>query len=186
MLHRSEAEPEFAEHKKLVDQAILLLKMCDDSTLALRGMQLLSSLLEGRKRQNARNDKEHRTHPQEGQSLAWPLEDRQSIDAMWTSKQSYTGDEGFQPTASTVAFAEGTQLSSNPAPSFAGDAGVLDPLIPNSESDIVTDGSKFDTMTENGALPDGSWWMDLFSDYFPAESGFQNPCLIEDLFAQAP
>ena len=49
--HRPKAEPEFAEHMKFVDQAVALLSKYDDSTLAVRGVRLLSSLLEGATKQ---------------------------------------------------------------------------------------------------------------------------------------
>ena len=46
ILHRPRIESEFAEHKKLVDQAVALLGRYDDSTLAVRDVRVLSSLLE--------------------------------------------------------------------------------------------------------------------------------------------
>ena len=39
ILYSPKAEPEVAEHKKLVDQAIALLGRYDDSTLAVRGVR---------------------------------------------------------------------------------------------------------------------------------------------------
>jgi hypothetical protein len=45
MLHRTEVEPEFIDHRHLAEKAIHLLRKYDDSTLALRGVRLLSSLL---------------------------------------------------------------------------------------------------------------------------------------------
>lgn len=79
-------EPEFAEHKRLVDQAVAFLMRYEDSTSAVRGIRLLSSLLEGAAKQqpskhHARHDEENKAGPHEGNPLAWPLEYRQSIDA---------------------------------------------------------------------------------------------------------
>ena len=81
ILHRPRAEPEFAEHKKLVDQAITLLGRYDDSTLAVRGVRLLASLLEKATKQqpsrrHARHDKENNAYPHHSASWVWPLEDR--------------------------------------------------------------------------------------------------------------
>ena len=57
ILHRSDAEPEIAEHRKLVDQAVMLLRRYDDSTLASRGIRILSSLLEGTTKQQPSRDR---------------------------------------------------------------------------------------------------------------------------------
>ena len=193
ILHRAEAEPEFGEHKKLVDQAVLLLGRYDDSTLAVRGMRLLTSLLEGTtkqqpSKQRARYDKENKAHDHEGNPLAWPLEDRQSIDAMWASKQSTSADGVSQSTASTaISLPQGPQLRTAPPTSTAGDAGVFDaPLQDAEDFNFMNAGGSFGTVNGNGVLSDTSWWTDLFSDYFPAQSGFENPFLIEDLLTQAP
>ncbi|KAK9323687.1 hypothetical protein V1517DRAFT_88887 [Lipomyces orientalis] len=189
ILHRSQAEPEFAEHRKLVDQAVSLLGRYDDSTLALRGVRLLSSLLkDGRAKlqqpkHRACYDKENKAHSHEGEPLAWPLENRQSIDAVWTVKKSNSGDDGALSTASTaVPVQGGTQLRNTPSSPIAGDAVVLGVPVqyPNDFSLIDANGS-FGTTNDNGVLS-GMSWTDLFSDYFPAHSGFENAVLIEDLF----
>lgn len=192
ILHRSEAEPEFGEHKKLVDQAVLLLGRYDDSTLAVRGMRLLSSLLEGSRKQppfkhHAGHDRENKAYPHESKTLAWPLEDRQSIDAMWSSKQSNTANGRSQSTASTATSSQQeAQFRTTPATSIAGDAGVLDAPIQNAEDfNFMNPDSSFGTANENGVSSD-TWWTEIFNDYFPAQSGFENPFLIENLFPQAP
>ena len=177
--HRSKAEPEFAEHKNLIDHAITLLGRYDDSTLAVRGIRLLSSLLDGIAQQqpfrhHARHGKENEAYPHEGNPLAWPLEDRQSIDAIWASRQSSSADDSCQSTVSSRT-------------STAGDAGALE--VPTQNADCfngINGDASFGSVNDNGVLSDTSWWTDFFSDYFPAQSGFEDPFLFEELVAQAP
>ena len=135
ILHRPKAEPEFAEHKKLVTQAIAFLGRYDDSTLAVRGVRLLSSLLEGATKHqpsgpHARHDKDNNAYTHHSGSWAWPLEDRQNIDAR--------NDDG-----------------------------------------------SFNAINHDSVISDTSWWTGFFSDYFPAQSIFENRSFIEDLIPQA-
>lgn len=176
----------------MVDQAIVLLKRYDDSTLAMRGMRLLSSLLEGTTKQqlsehHARHNKENKAHPHEGNPSAWPLEDHRSIDAMWASKQSDSMDDSLQPSASTtISLQQGSQPRTTPATSISEDADVLNAPVQNTDDYAFTnaDGS-LGGLTDNDILSDTAWRPDLFSDYFPAQSAFENPFLIENLLAQA-
>ncbi|KAL8951981.1 MAG: hypothetical protein Q9222_002073 [Ikaeria aurantiellina] len=194
-LHRSEGEPEYAEHRNLVDRAVLLLKRYDDSTLALRGTRLLSSLLEGTTKQvasksHARLDHEVRVQNHDGPT-AWPLEDRQQIDAMWDRKQSEGERDGGLPSTPEAIASQPDSQSSDIVVSSRG--AVDDWAVPMQQpqalqtADGLDMGGECSNMTlTNDGLSDMSWWTDLFSDYFPAQSGFENPFLIEDLFPQAP
>ncbi|KAL8714643.1 MAG: hypothetical protein Q9220_001592 [cf. Caloplaca sp. 1 TL-2023] len=191
-LHRSELEPEYAEHRNLVDRAVLLLKRYDDSTLALRGTRLLSSLLEGTSKQlasksHARLDQESRA-PTHEDPTAWPLEDRQQIDAMWARKQS-EGEGGLPSTPAAIASQRDPQSCDVVV---SGGGAVDDWAVPLQHPQALQTtegldvGGSSSTGPPNDGLSDMSWWTDLFSDYFPAQSGFENPFLIEDLFPQAP
>lgn len=184
ILHRSEAEPEFADHTKLVDQAVVLLGRYDGSALATRGMRLLSSLLEGTTKQqplktHVRYDKEN---------MAWPLEDRQSIDAMWIDRQSATADERSQTTASTAPSSQqGCQFRNTPLRTVTENPDALDAPIQDAEDvNYMNPDGSFGAANDNGPLPDMTWSTDLIQDYFPAQSGFENPFLMEDLLTQAP
>ena len=133
VLHRSEAEPEFVEHRKLVDQAIGLLGRYDGSTMALRGIRLLSWLLrEGTTKQpppkhRARSDKESKAQSHEFDLLSWPLETAQSIDDVCGVKQSDSREDGSLPSEPTTVPAQrGVHLRNTLATSIARDADVLD------------------------------------------------------------
>ena len=177
----------------MVDQAVAFLKRYEDSTLAVRGMRLLYSLLERAVKQqpskhHAHHDKKTNAYPHKGNPLAWPLEDRQSIDAMCASRQPNSADDGSQSVVlPVISLQQGPQLRTMPARSFAGDAGGFDDPTQNADDfDLVNGNSSFDAVSKNGVISDASWWTDFFSDYFPAQSGFENPFLLEDLVNLAP
>lgn len=193
ILHRSKSESEGIEHKRLVDRAIALLKRNSDSTLAVRGIRLLSSLLEGTakkqsSKQHGRRDIEKKAYPHEGNPLAWPLEDHQSIDAMWASRQSNSAEHGPQMTASPAASAqEGPQLRSTLPTLIAGNCDALDIPIQNTgDFSLINADGNFGVVNDNGMLLDTSWWADLFSDYRPMQDGFNTPFFVEDLITRAP
>ena len=192
ILHRPKAEPEFAEHKKLVDQAIALLGRYDDSTLAVRGVRLLSSLLEGAtkcqpSRRHARHDKDNNACPHHSGSWAWPLEDRQSIDAMWALRQSDSVDDDLQSTVSPViSLQQERQSRATPATLLARDIGCHDVSTDTTNDlEVRNDDSSFNAPNHNSVISDTSWWTRYFSDYFPAQSIFENRSFIEDLIPQA-
>lgn len=185
ILHRADAEPESAEHRKLVNQAVMLLRRYDDSSLASRGIRILSSLLEGTTKQQpsrhrARHDK---APPQEGNPSAWPLEDRQSIDAMWASRKSNTTDDGsHSATSAATSTQQGPPWRMTPitsARSVAGDDGALVAPIQNMEQfDFMNVDGSLGTVNDDGMIPEMAWWTDLASEYFPSQSGFANPFLM--------
>lgn len=182
--HRSESESEFGDHRNLVDQVIFLLGRYDDSTLASRGIRLLSSLLkEGitkhqSPKRRARYDKDKKSLPHEGDPLAWPLEDRQSIDAICADKQPNNKDNNSLLSttvpAAISAPREINQSSNIPVGPTVRDPGVLD-IPPGQHLD-----NDIDFMNDDGNFVDMPW-TDLCSEIFPAQSGFENAFLIEDL-----
>ena len=181
------------EHKKLVDQAITLLERYNDSTLAARGIQLLSSLLEGTAKKqpskyHGRHDTKNKAYPHEGNPLAWPLEDNQSIDSMWASRQSNNAEDGSQLTVPlTSSSQQGPQLRTIPPISIAGNGDALDVPTQNAgDFNLINGDGNFGLVDDNGMLSDASWWTDLFSDYLPTQNGFNTPFLIEDLVTQTP
>lgn len=179
ILHRPRAEPEFAEHKKLVDQAVAFLGRYDDSTLAVRGVRLLSSLLEGATKQqpsrrHARHDREKNFYPHHSGTWAWPLEDRQNIDAMWTFRQSNTEDDDLQSTASPVISSEqGRRPRASSATSLEQEFAYHDvPTETKNDLEVVNGEGSFNAINNSSVVSDTSWWTSYFSDYFPAQSIF--------------
>ena len=192
ILHHRRAEPEFAEHKKLVDQAVAFLGRYDNSTLAVRGVKLLSSLLEGATKQqpsrrHARHDRENNTYPHHSGSWAWPLEDRQTIDAMLVFRQSNTDDDNLQSTVSPVICSErGRRSRASSATSLERDIACHDaPTETKNDLEVVNGEGSFNPVNNNSVLLDTSWWTSFFSDYFPVQSIFENRSVIEDFIPQA-
>lgn len=193
ILHRSKSETEFVEHKKLIDQAITLLETYNDSTLAVRGIRLLSSLLEGTAKKQPsqhhdRHDIENKAYLHEGNPLAWPLEDSQSIDAMWASRHSNNAEDGSQMTVPLATSSQqGPQPRSIPPTSFAGNNDALDVPTPIAgDFDLINGDGNFGPVDDNGMLSDTSWWTDLVSDYLLTQNDWHTPFLMEDLVTPAP
>ena len=204
ILHRPRAEPEFAEHKKLVDQAVALLRRYDDSTLAVHGVRLLSLLLEGAtKQQPAMRDARHDN--EKNGSWAWPLEDRQNIDAVWAFRQSNTKiNDHLQSTVSPVTpLVRGRRSRASSTSSSEPllhkrkkkktshltpfrDNGCHDvPTETNNDLKVLNGEGSFNAINDNSVVSDILWWTGFFSDYFPAQSIFENRSIIEDLITQA-
>lgn len=181
------------EHKKMIDQAITLLERYSDSTLAVRDIRLLSSLLEGTaKKQPSKHHDRHNTgnkaYPHEGNPLTWPLEDNQSIDAMCASRQFNNAEDGSQMTVSLATSSQqGPQPRIIPQSSIAGTNNALDiPTQNTGDFNLINDESYFGGVDDNSILSDTSWWTDLITDYLPIQKGFDTPFLVEDLITQAP
>ena len=130
----------------------------------------------------------NKIHPSEGSPLAWPLEDRQSIDAMWTSRQSNNAEDESQMTVPlTNSSQQGPQLRTIPPISVAENGDTLDvPTQIAGDFNLINGDGNFGVVDDNGMLLDTPWWTDLFSDYLPAQNGFNTPFLIEDFVTQAP
>ena len=170
-----------------------LLGTYEESTLASSGVRLLSSLLEAAIRQppfkpHSHSDKVNKAQPHGGHPLAWPLEDRESIDAMWASKQSNIAEDTSRPNASQVLPShEGSQQENTPGASNSGYPDICNaPMQGVAGLNVTSAEGSFGAGNEDSSLPDMAWWTDVFSDYFPTQSGFENPFVIEDLLYQAP
>lgn len=185
-MHRNESEPEHAEHRRLVDKVMAMLTSCKNSVLASRGHRLLSSMLrEGIKDSKEKNIPDDRKLPLqthgENESLSWPIENRETIDAMRSSGRTdeaavSAGQAGHptptsqrdlqspgqshtvvQPPASIV---EATNTQSMPGRSD------FDPLAPGAADDVLADAS----------------WTEMLSEFFPDHLGFGNALAFDDLF----
>jgi hypothetical protein len=189
ILHRAENESEFVEHRQLIEKAIHLLRKYDDSTLALRGIRLLSSLLtEATTKQKASKchahcNKTNRYRSSEDDPPTWP-ESRHRIEALLAVNESNASPDIPLSTASTAVSERAdnhTHIVSGG--SYFPDASIIDTALrsANDFDDLNAFGG-FSNANDNGLLSDMSW-TDLFSNYFPAESGFDNAFLIEDLFS---
>ena len=191
VLHRKETDPEFAEHRQLVDKAIFLLSTYDGSALALRGIRLLSTLLTEAKnklqrpqhRTDCANTTTNSSHLDDLGSPAWHKK-RRTVDGMLGSKGPCGGDATSNPTGSTIAPEPGGGYDSNAtgAPGTEASDAVDEPSRPaNDDYFSFSNANNSRTVNDNGFMPEVSW-TELFSDYFPAQSGFENSILIEDLF----
>ncbi|KAI0484973.1 c6 zinc finger domain-containing protein [Xylariaceae sp. FL0804] len=67
-LHREPGEPEAAEHLRLVEETIEILKACQNSMIALRGTRLLSALVAENMTSHAADASRKRPAPEDGES----------------------------------------------------------------------------------------------------------------------
>jgi hypothetical protein len=190
MLHRREFEAEFVEHQHCVEKATHLLRRYDDSTLALRGVRLLSSLLTEamakqkpplKDRTNA--NKHSRSHGCEGDPPTWP-ENRHRIETLLAGDELNSTADGPLSTAST-AVSERADSYTNIAAGLTpvGGAGTDDNVLRSTNDFNPMNGyGSFSRPNDSGLVSDISW-TDIFSEYFPAQSGFENAFLIENLFS---
>ena|SRR2546423_201962 len=106
-------------------------------------------------------------------------------DALLACKESSAGEAGSLLTASTVASeSRETHLSNAAGDPETGKSGAFDlPSRPTNDDYFTSTAtnSSFGTIDDQNVLSDISW-TDLFTDYFPAQSGFESAFLIEDLF----
>jgi hypothetical protein len=189
MLHRKEFDAEFTEHRHCVEKALHLLRRYDDSTLALRGVRLLSSLLtEVMSKQKPSKDRcnanQHsRSHDCEGDPPTWP-ENRHRIETLLAVDEPNSTADGPLSNAST-AVSERADCHANIIVGITPVGGV------GIDDNILRSTNDFDPMNAYGSLskPNDSGlvsdlsWTDLFAEYFPAQSGFENAFLIENLFS---
>lgn len=189
MLHRKEFEAEFTEHRHCVEKALHLLRRYDGSTLALRGVRLLSSLLTEvmSKRKSSKdryNVNQHgRSHNCEGDPPTWP-ENRHRIETLLAVDEPNSTADGRLSNASTAA-SEREDCHANTVVGITPIGGV------GIDDDILRSTNDFDLMNAYGSLSkpnDGGLvsdlsLTDLFAEYFPAQSGFENASLIENLFS---
>lgn len=189
MFHRKEFETEFAEHRHCVEKALHLLRRYDDSTSALRGVRLLSSLLtevmfKQKPSMDRYNANQHsRSHDCDGDPPTWP-ENRHRIETLLAVDEPNSTADGPLPNASTAVSERGDSHANTIAEiTPVGSVGIDD--------NILRSTSDFDPMNAYGSLskPNHSVlvsdlsWTDLFAEYFPTQSGFENAFLMENLFS---
>jgi len=175
-LNRSETDPEFAESRRLVDDTIRLLKSYEDSTLSSRGVQLLSSLLTGSKYKNLLCVQPYGPVPVSRQLENTPG----MVDMRWVrTGGSFEDDPSAIGTTDSATAPEHRLPSSRWQVSGAEDARLSEVPHPTGDQFQFTH-TGFNDFDENMA-PNMAFF-DLFSDYYPTLSGFDNASLIEDLF----
>jgi hypothetical protein len=189
MLHRKEFEAEFTEHRQCVEKALHLLRRYDDSTLALRGVRLLSSLLtEVMSKQKPSKDRynanQHsRSHDCEGDPPTWP-ENRHRIETLLAVDEPNSTADGPLPNTST-AVSERVDCHANTMVGITpvGGVGIDDNILQSTNDfDPMNAYGSLSKPSDSGLVSDLSW-TDLFAEYFPAQSGFENAFLIENLFS---
>jgi hypothetical protein len=179
MLHCTEAEPEFLDHLQLVEKAIHLLRQYDDSTLALRGVRLLSSLLTEARAKNspakypADYNKNNRSNECEGDPPTWP-ENRHRIETLLAVNGPNSVVDDPLATAPTAV----SERVESQARSIADPGHVDNPLRYTNYFDQV---NAYDDLSKPNGNTEISW-TDLFSGFFPAQTGFDSAFLIEDFF----
>ncbi|KAF2173363.1 hypothetical protein M409DRAFT_48351 [Zasmidium cellare ATCC 36951] len=189
-MHRQESEPEHAEHLRLVDKVMSMLAGCKHSVLASRGHRLLSSMLKEVRKDTKEDGGSdiRRNRPQssnETESMSWPIENRETIDAMRTSNAVNEVDAGGQVGHPTPVSQRDIQSPAHRQNAVnhqtntieAGDA----PAMPS--EDTRTYG--FDLLPATAAdevLNDASW-TEMLSEFFPDQLGFGNALDFDDLFS---
>lgn len=180
-LHHWDNKPSFTESRKLVDRAIRFLKT-DDSTLSSRGVQLLSTLLTGGKPGPTTPIPcpIHELPCQGHGESSRPPDVTPGLDPSWVQRQ--VNDTFACPhveSTSTLAHDNLTPQIIAPAMNSS-NMGISDQIPPTAyqHSSFTIDSQEFDG---NILAPDMSFF-DLFSEYYPALSGFDNLAVFEDLF----
>lgn len=180
-VHHLDSQSSSAESKNLVDRTIHVLKN-DESILSSRGVQLLSTLLAGGKpKPTAPIPCPIHGLPCLGYGeSSRPLDVTPGLDPSWVQRQvndafvcPHAGQDSVPVRESSasnlvtpksnlgnMSFTEQTQQLDYQHPPFAIDA---------------------EGMQGNLLAPDMSFF-DLFSEYYPTLSGFDNPAVFEDLF----
>lgn len=185
IIHRSEGENEYVEHHKLLNKAFSLLGSYDESTLALRGIQMVSSLLKGKTitpvDPNAR-DTEHKRQLSEQGRFSWPLESRRAIHGIGAEDSANVNPLSPSSEATTaVDVHAANDPNSIHASMIPGDADVPNISLPHHRISSANVIDNFGTADINGVPPDVSW-NELFSDYYSTQNGIENAFLVEDLF----
>ena len=153
--HRCEHEPEFGEHRGLVENTITMLGKFENSMIASRGIRLLSSLLNEHARLVAHETlAEHKKRVRDDQEGAAPKKPKFDVPRF---VENFRGSESFTRS-------------------------LGDPGKPIHEIDVPyqeTGASKAGTPMEHTDLPDFSY--ETFAELFPPQTGISNAFLFEDL-----
>ncbi|KAF2674595.1 hypothetical protein BT63DRAFT_449586 [Microthyrium microscopicum] len=174
--HRSETEPEYAEHRELIERALDILHKYGDSALASKGIQLITSILRtGRPpsqesrdtsmREVDNNSQDHEEHP-----VTWPLDSQMSASNM---KQHGPETPESLPPAGSGHFTPQRLLQD-------GSTTVTDASHTALYDAALQQPPHFDIMSSSGATGFGAYGthdvpiIDLFSDYIPSRNGFDD------------
>ena len=158
VFHRQEEEPEYDEHRKLVEHAIGMLAKFDGSMIATRGIRLLTSLLAEQARlstKQALNGPRKRGHPEEEEVID---DKRQKFDVPKFVETFYGGGDSFTQALRTMPTGGGVDTG----------ATVAEP-----------DKAPIATSKENAQPTDLVY--ETFAELFPPQTGMSNAFLFEDL-----
>jgi hypothetical protein len=156
VFHREEHEPEYEEHRKLLETAINMLRMFENSTIALRGVRLLSTLLTERARMQADSTLEmYRKHTLENGNNENGNK-RVKFDVPRIFEQ-FIGEDSF---TNSLRDSSRRQNGSEPAADSSG-LFMAQPRLDDIQ--VSTPG------------------LEKFEELFPPQSGFSNSFLFEDL-----
>lgn len=155
VLHRSESEAEFAEHRSLVEHTINMLGKFENSMIATRGVRLLSSLLAEQARLAADQKLEDHRKRTQASGKASPSK-RPKFDVP-KFVESFMGNETFTQTLNTRKT-------------------VQEPNAVDGQSESQKQQPVSYDMNDQ---PDFSY--EAFSEFFPPQTGISNAFLFEDL-----
>ena len=158
IFHRKPNEPEFEEHRKLVDNTIVLLGKFENSMISMRGIRLLSSLLAEQARLTADQTLENyrkRTHDSIIGDRAQPKRQKFNVPKF---VENFVGTDSFTNSLRTAN--RGVEPS-------------LD-LYEPAESRSRTPGSQDPVITSDLGY-------ETFEQLFPPHTGISNNFLFEDL-----
>ncbi|KAK4497722.1 hypothetical protein PRZ48_010375 [Zasmidium cellare] len=186
-MQRQESEPEHVEHLRLVDKVMTLLAECKNSVLAARGHRLLSSMLrEGTKESGPSDNRRQRAQSNnENEDLSWPIENRETIDAMRVTNRPNELATAASQTGHPTPISQEDLQSPNPGHTSSSqrttivETGSAPPIV---EEDTRAYG--FDPLSADAAdkiLGDASW-TEMLSEFFPDQLGFGNALEFDDLF----
>jgi hypothetical protein len=158
VFHRQEHEPEFDEHRKLVEHAIGMLAKFDGSMIATRGIRLLTSLLSEQARlstKQALNNPRKRDRPEEEEVIDGK---RQKFDVPKFVETFYGGGDSFTQALRTMPTGGG--IDTNTAAAEPDKAPIATTKENLQTSDLV---------------------YETFAELFPPQTGMSNIFLFEDL-----
>lgn len=158
VFHRQEHEPEFGEHRKLVEHAIGMLAKFDGSMIATRGIRLLTSLLSEQARlstKQALNGPRKRDRPEEEEVIDGK---RQKFDVPKFVETFYGGGDSFTQALRTMPTGGGVDTGASAA---------------------EPDKAPIALGKENAQASDLVY--ETFAELFPPQTGMSNAFLFEDL-----
>jgi len=157
VFHRKNSEPEYEEHRKLVENTISMLGKFENSMISLRGIRLLSSLLAEQARLTADQTLDNyrkRAHDTGGEN-SQPKKQKFNVPKF---VESFVGNDSFTHSLRTAS-------KYDPEPSADLDEANDNPKTPAPQEPIITADLGYET----------------FEQLFPPHTGISNNFLFEDL-----